>query len=749
MIRLGMIRLGLRLALASGREAAVRLAVIAVAVTAGAGLLLAVLAGVNATHAQNARFGWLNTAVAPPAADATADPMWWSLSRDYFDGRTIGRVDVAALGPHSPVPPGIPRLPGPGEYFASPALSALLRTTPAAQLGDRYPGHEIGTTGAAALPSPDSLLIVVGRAPAEVSRLPLARQVTSIMTADPGRCGACYVGTPAAGMELVLGVVAVALLFPVLIFIGTATRLAATRREQRFAAMRLVGATPRQISVLSAVESALAAVVGTVLGFALFFAFRNLLAGIPFTGIRFYAGDLRLNVVDVLAVAVGIPLGAVLAAWLALRQVRISPLGVIRQVTRRPPRAGRLILLAAGVAELLLCLTSRPHGTNAQLTAYLSGMFLIMVGLVVAGPWLTMLGSRVLAGRANRAATLIAGRRLADNPKGAFRAVSGLMLALFVTSVTTGIISTFVVNRTAPPSNSLARTALVMAIRPDDRSADQAVPQASAVPAGLASIPGVRNVNVVYLAPEHKRPAIPPPTPPLPGLIACAGLPPELGNCPPGAQVASVPPSLVTDIFQFSTRSVTWDAAPYTVDSLRKRPLLSVVVGTDGSTGTLEQSRTLLEKAFPAIVRPPATEADSDNDLNGSLNQYQQLANVVILASLSIAGCSLAVSVIGGLTDRKRPFSMLRLTGMRLAELRRVVLLETAVPLLVVAAVAIAVGFLAAELFLRAQFRYTLVSPHPSYVVLVAAGLAGSLGAIASTMPLLSRITGPETARNE
>jgi predicted lysophospholipase L1 biosynthesis ABC-type transport system permease subunit len=128
---------------------------------------------------------------------------------------------------------------------------------------------------------------------------------------------------------------------------------------------------------------------------------------------------------------------------------------------------------------------------------------------------------------------------------------------------------------------------------------------------------------------------------------------------------------------------------------------------------------------------------------------FQQLANVVILASLPIAGCSLAVSVAGGLTDRRRPFSMLRLTGMRLAELRRVVLLESAVPLVVVAALAIGMGFLAAELFLRSQLGYTLVSPGLTYAVLVVAGLAGSLGIIASTMPLLRRITGPETARND
>ena len=39
--------------------------------------------------------------------------------------------------------------------------------------------------------------------------------------------------------------------------------------------------------------------------------------------------------------------------------------------------------------------------------------------------------------------------------------------------------------------------------------------------------------------------------------------------------------------------------------------------------------------------------------------------------------------------------------------------------------------------------------PGPLYFVIVAAGLAASLGIIASTMPLLRRMTGPAAARNE
>ena len=62
---------------------------------------------------------------------------------------------------------------------------------------------------------------------------------------------------------MVLSVAAAALLFPVLVFIGAATRLSAARREQRFAAMRLVGATPRQIATIATVESSVAAIAGT------------------------------------------------------------------------------------------------------------------------------------------------------------------------------------------------------------------------------------------------------------------------------------------------------------------------------------------------------------------------------------------------------------------------------------------------------------------------------------------------------
>src|SRR5205085_258294 len=106
-------------------------------------------------------------------------------------------------------------------------------------------------------------------------------------------------------------------------------------------------------------------------------------------------------------------------------------------------------------------------------------------------------------------------------------------------------------------------------------------------------------------------------------------------------------------------------------------------------------------------------------------------------------------TVTAGITDRKRAFSLLRLTGVPLKALRRVVAVEAGIPLLVSAVLAASIGFLAAALFVKSQLGETLRPPNGGYYILLAAGLIASLGIIASTFRLLERVTGPEAARNE
>lgn len=189
-------------------------------------------------------------------------------------------------------------------------------------------------------------------------------------------------------------------------------------------------------------------------------------------------------------------------------------------------------------------------------------------------------------------------------------------------------------------------------------------------------------------------------------------------------------------------------AAQLSSAQVRRLPLDSFVVGTNGSTAAVEQTRTILDNAYSQTFAPQTLSEFQTNN-SRRLNSYKQLASVIILTSLPIAGCSLAVSVAGGLAERKRPFSLLRLTGAPLGMLRRVITLEAATPLLIAAAVSAGSGLLAAQLFLRAQLAETLHAPGAEYYGVVAAGLVASLGVIASTLPLLKRTTGPETARNE
>ncbi|GIF47253.1 hypothetical protein DFJ67_6929 [Asanoa ferruginea] len=163
-----MIRLAVRLAFAGGREQLVRLVATAAGVGLGVHLLLVAAVTFPAFQAHEARAGWTDTAArnVRPAQDENAtDPLWWRMRDDGFDGRDLLRVDVAPLGAHSPVPPGLDKLPGPGELAVSPALERLLAKVPATQLADRFPGRVVATVGQAALLGPDSLVVFVGSHP--------------------------------------------------------------------------------------------------------------------------------------------------------------------------------------------------------------------------------------------------------------------------------------------------------------------------------------------------------------------------------------------------------------------------------------------------------------------------------------------------------------------------------------------------------------------------------------------------------
>ena len=746
-----MIRLGLRLSLNGGKEAMVRVFVTAAAVALGVGLLLSALAGGNGLNAQTDRGAWLDSAAQASTPTSTSDGLWWLSSVDQFGSQAIDRVDVAATETNARVPPGITHSPGPGEYYASPALTTLIASQPANELRDRFPGRQIGTIGAAALPSPNSLIVVIGHTANQLSRAPGAVEVAAIQR-TPANCYACQnpVGS-GPDLQWILAGGAMFLLLPVLILIATATRLSAAWREERFAAMRLVGASPRQISVVSAVEAVVAALAGVAVGFAFFFAVRSLLYHVPFTGAPFAPGDLSLNGMDIALVVIGVPVTAIVSALFALRRVQISPLSVNRRVSSRPPRMVRIIPLLAGIGVLAYFdAHGKPGSNGGQLLELLLGFVLLVVGLVLAGPWITTAGSRLMAKRASRPATLIAGRRILDNPKAAFRFISGLVIALFVASALIGALSSI-----ATLSNSgggiAGKDTLAEPFCSFSMSNCPVSARVPSVPgqvlAELRSTPGVRGVAVVHQVPPAHQGNWGGPA----GVVACAQLAktPAIGTCARGATVASIGYFLSNVLGHNSHASSTaWPSAHLSQAKVARLPVNAVVVATDGSSRSLERVRTTLEGAFPFQGQPLGVESLDPSNAR-LLTMIEGMTDIIIVASLIIAACSLAVNIVAGLGERRRPFSLLRLTGAPTKLLHRVVALESALPLLLVAAVSIVVGLVSAALYLHSQVDIAFRMPGIAYWATVVGGLAASLAIIASTFPLIDRMTGPEVARND
>ncbi len=777
-----MLRLALRLALHSGREAVIRLLVTAAAVSVGVAILLGVLAEFHAFQVTTNRPSWESTRATQAAGGRLDTPApgteLWHYSDDIVAGRTIERLDVAALGANAQVPPGVPRLPASGQYYASPALAALLRGTPRDELGDRFPGTLVGTIGQAALSGPDELVAFVGYRPDQLAAVPTAFRVTAIQTA-PAR----QVWSPFFAKAFL--VAAIAFVFPILILVGTATRLAAARREERYAALRLVGATPGQVSVVASVDAAVVAMLGTLLGVAIFLAVRPALTRAALTNTRYFPDLVTPTALGYGCLLVGVPVAAATAAVLSLRRVRISPLGVSRRATPPPPGAWRLVPLLAGIALLaagLALTTSDSIGAPAY-----PGLIVVLIGLVVAGPWLTVQAGR-LAGRVGRGApALLAARRLADNPKAAFRTVSGLVLAVFLGTAVAGLMPAANATMATPQSTALSDVLLAGfaaspicgnevnctgaapgAVAEPGAPDDQPVPPAGfdGLPAGagaallarLRAFAGSTVVPIYSLPVEFPRKITPADTGSRNnGLLSCAALRQldALGQCPPGAQAIAVDTSgLYSDNPFFSTRPI---AAPGlgngpVLDDVAGLALQSVLVRVD-SPATLERVRTLLGRytRLSSSGTAPRTFGEAVAVRAGVGTTVQRLVFLAVVLTLLVAGCSIAVAVGGGLVERKRPFGLLRLTGTPTGTLRRVVLLEAVLPLAAATLLAAATGYaIALAIVARMAPKGT---PLPTlghvYYLTIGAGLAVSLAVILTTLPLLSRITEPSAVRFE
>ncbi|MEU0089915.1 FtsX-like permease family protein [Kribbella sp. NPDC006257] len=342
--------------------------------------------------------------------------------KDMVDGKPVLRYDLAVTNDQRnaqlPPPPGLPHAPKPGEVFVSPAVAKLWADDLSKRFGVPKPTGVISSAG---LSSPDELVIIRGATP-DMAGLSAKYDPNYLSTwhgtAMPDRI-AVLLALVAFGVALVL--------FPLLSLVGQAAGVAAKRRERRLAALRLAGATRSQVLRLSAVEQAVIGLAGAVAGLIGYTVISPLIARIPIGGGHWYLHDLTVSWWVVLVVLVAVPALSVLSALIGLGRVSITPLGVMRGQTRKATSALRLGLLVVGPVMLGIV------GTGGALLPIVIGVGFAALAVRIVGPFAVQLIGKFLARTARGPVVLLAGRRLADDPKGAFRPVAALVLSGFVT----------------------------------------------------------------------------------------------------------------------------------------------------------------------------------------------------------------------------------------------------------------------------------------------------------------------------
>jgi hypothetical protein len=244
---------------------------------------------------------------------------------------------------------------------------------------------------------------------------------------------------PGVAMTLVL------LCVPVLFFVGQCVRVGAPARDRRLATIRMSGGTPRQVALLAAAETGVAAALGAAVGSGIYFVGRALADSPGPYGVRALPTDVLPPWWVIALLIAGIPALGFAFALLALRRVLTTPFGVVRRRRVTPPRLLPAVLLLIGVGGLA---SSQPllRRVEAGTLPYWLFFFVIVVltlmsaaGVVLGAAPLSNLLGRAIAGRTRRPALLIAARRLIADPWAASRSLAALLVAVFIGAAVLGV----------------------------------------------------------------------------------------------------------------------------------------------------------------------------------------------------------------------------------------------------------------------------------------------------------------------
>lgn len=785
-----MIRLGLRLAVSGARGARARLALMSAGVAFGVAVLLAMGSVVPASLRRSDRVDRRDSPATLTDEQAARTPhLLWSVQKlEAAGAHTITVISVASSGPGAPAALGTSRTPTPHTVLVSPALGRALRH---GSHRVRVPGPVVGELGPAALASGHDLVMMVGWDYATLHAADRDARTVTEFDADLGLSGIGR-GLDVAVLLVSLPFVAATLFIPLLVFIGAAARVGARRREERLAALRLTGATPGQVRVLAAVEAASAGVIGVVVGLGLSAVGRE---AVVHAGAAFRP-DFTPPFPWVLFVVLVTPVLAALSAVLALRRVQITPLGVTRRARPRRVTPMRWWPFVLGWALLLSAIAWRAVlGNKDAGIVGAAGFVIVMLGLVVAGPGVVQALAGWLVERARRASTLLAARRLDADPLGGFRAVNGLVIAVFIATVVMVLVPSrsaqvarhkAEVRRTTHVPRPVARpdlevsapsSSLDLALR-DPRFLSRLAPVPLALPfpapvppAALAAVrvvKGVEGVVAVYDLHNQEEGG----TGAQVGgkdhvvVASCAtfvrvvraggsacqrsgifvdqlqhggdvGALRRFGLDDGSGHVASLTAPIAGVLPSLGAIDV--DAGLLVPPELAPRAVLDhariakLLVRTDGTRAAAERVGRVVAAATPGM----------DVRLASARSRVAPTAGVVwaLAFVLILAACGLAVTTIDGVAERRRSLATLRAAGTPAGVLRRAAMLEVGAPLVAVTVLGAVNGLAVAVAVASAAGEPIVVSWLSWLSLLVVPALLGAvwLAVTALALPAIGR----------
>ncbi|MEH1127897.1 ABC transporter permease [Micromonospora sp. CPCC 206061] len=416
---MGDLLLGARLAIAGGRDGWTRALLAAVAMGIGVAALLLAAAVPGALDARQARVDardWQSIGDRPPADNTVLVAQQFDAA---FRDQAVYAVLLRAEGPRAPVPPGIARLPQPGEVVVSPALRALLASKDADLFAPRLGGARVvGTIGPAGLAGPQELAYYLG---SDQLRPGNHERITAF-----GEFGTAEFSPV---LSLLIVVISVVLLLPIAVLIGTAVRFGGERRDRRLAALRLVGADQPMTRRIAGGEALATALLSLAAGVVFFLLGRQVAPLATLWDVSLYAADLRPSPLLALAVAAAVPALAVTVTMVAMRSVVIEPLGVSRRAgTTRRRLWWRLILPLLGLAALYPLFGDIRSSTVDNRYQIAAGAVLLLIGAVALLPWVIDLVVRRIRGGA--VPWQLAIRRLQHDSATSARMVNGIAVAV-------------------------------------------------------------------------------------------------------------------------------------------------------------------------------------------------------------------------------------------------------------------------------------------------------------------------------